>query len=119
MKKATFVCLIVGGWLGWLEFQSQAQSLSLAQALDATNLVWTTGGNTNWVAETDVTYDGVDAAQSGVIKTNQETWVQTTVVGPGTVSFWWYLDLGINCPYNNLDFLQFYINDVLAARVSD
>jgi uncharacterized repeat protein (TIGR02543 family) len=63
---------------------------SLAQALDATNLTWTTGGNTPWFGQTVVTYDGVAAAQSGAISgSNQVSWVQTTVTGPGPLSFWW------------------------------
>ena len=62
--------------------------LTLEAALDATNLVWTTGGSANWFAQTVTTYDGVDAAQSGALGDNQTNWLQTTVSGPGTLSFW-------------------------------
>jgi hypothetical protein len=61
---------------------------SLAEAIDATNLVWTTGGDAVWFAETTNTYDGVDAVQSGAVQSNQTSWLQTTVVGPATISFW-------------------------------
>jgi hypothetical protein len=66
-----------------------ADILALAAALDATNLPWTTGGNADWSGQTLVTHDGVDAGQSGAITNSQETWMETTVVGPGTLTFWW------------------------------
>lgn len=61
----------------------------LADALDAPSLVWTTGGNANWVAQTVESNDGVDATQSGVIGHNDETWLETTVTGPGVLDFFW------------------------------
>lgn len=66
--------------------------LLMADALqDALNneLVFTTGGDANWVAETGTTHDGVLAVQSGSIGTNQSTWIETTVTGPVQLSFWW------------------------------
>ena len=69
---------------------------TLGDALHATNLVWETGGtrNVGWVYEQDVSgggasFDGIAAAKSGHVYDNGETWLQTTVVGPGTASFWW------------------------------
>src|ERR1039458_7353242 len=67
-------------------FSTVAQTL--ADALDTTNLVWTTGGDAVWFAQTTNTYDGVDAVRSGSVGTNQTSWIETTVVGPATVSFW-------------------------------
>jgi M6 family metalloprotease-like protein len=58
-------------------------------AVDATNLTWTTGGNTPWEGQTAVTHDGVDAAQSGAIPDFGTSYVQTSVTGPSTLSFWW------------------------------
>ena len=66
-----------------------ARTLSLADALDTTNLTWITGGDANWYPQTTNTHDTVDAAQSGVIGDNQQTWIETTVTGPGTLNFWW------------------------------
>lgn len=62
---------------------------SLADALDDPGLVWTTGGDANWFAQTSETHDGTDAARSGAIGDDESTWLQTTVTGPGTLSFWW------------------------------
>ena len=56
----------------------------LGDALDAPSLAWTTGGDANWLSQTSVTHDGVDAGQNGDISDSQESWVQTTVTGPGT-----------------------------------
>ena len=65
---------------------SQAQTLG--EALDTTNLVWTTGGDAGWFTQITNTHDGVDAVRSGGVSSNQTSWIETTVVGPATVSYW-------------------------------
>ncbi len=87
--------------------------LSLAEALDATNLVWTTGGNAVWLAQTNLTHDGEDATRSGMIEDNQQTWLETTVVGPGTLTFWWKVS-----SETNRDFLRFYAGGVEQTNIS-
>src|SRR5204863_5823863 len=67
----------------------QAGWPSLADAVDTTNVVWTTGGDKPWSAQTPITHDGVDAAQSGAIIRNQQSYLETIVNGPMNVSFWW------------------------------
>lgn len=86
---------------------------TLGEALDAPHLVWTSGGATNWLYQTNTTFDGVDAAVSGQIGDNQQVWMETTVVGPGTVSFWWNVSSELNW-----DWLEFYISGVRQARLS-
>jgi hypothetical protein len=61
----------------------------IGEAVDATNLTWTASGNVSWFGETNITHDGLDAAQSGLIGDNQQSILQTTVSGPGSVNFWW------------------------------
>jgi uncharacterized delta-60 repeat protein len=86
----------------------------LAEAVDATSLLWTTGGGLPWIAQTNVTFDGQDSAQSGLISHNQESWIQTTVNGPGVVSFRWKVSSEASW-----DFLEFYINGGLqSGRIS-
>jgi len=63
--------------------------LSLGQALNNTNLVWWTGGNTPWFPETSVTHDGLHAAQSGVTNDYDWCYLQTTITGKVAVTFWW------------------------------
>lgn len=61
---------------------------SMGEALNIPWLTWRSGGDAPWLVQTNVTYDGV-AGQSGVIFDNQESWVEASVTGPGTVTFWW------------------------------
>ncbi|GDY23353.1 hypothetical protein LBMAG56_47000 [Verrucomicrobiota bacterium] len=81
--------------------------LPLEQALDTTGRTWTTGGDGNWAGQVAVTTDGVDAAQSGAITRNQTNWMETTVTGPGTLSFWWKVS-----SESGHDFLGFSSNGV-------
>lgn len=68
---------------------SSGGPVALAEAVDATNLVWTTGGDTNWSGQTATTHDSVDAARSGDLGDFQYSYIQTEVTGPCTVTFWW------------------------------
>jgi alpha-tubulin suppressor-like RCC1 family protein len=62
---------------------------SLAQALNTTGLVWSAAGDAGWWVETNVTHDGVVAAQSAHINTGQQSSIWTYVTGPGALRFWW------------------------------
>lgn len=64
---------------------------SLAQALDASQLIFTTGGNVPWVVPATDTHDGIDAAESGDVTNDQQSWLETTVTGPSYISFWFRL----------------------------
>jgi M6 family metalloprotease-like protein len=87
--------------------------LTLVEALDAPGLNWTTNGNAAWTAQTTITHDGADAAQSGRITNSQATLLQTTVTGPGTLTFWWKASTE-----TNFDFLTFKIGTVTQAVIS-
>lgn len=86
--------------LSFLGGTGTASALTLAEALDATNLVWTTGGDAPWFAQTTNTHDGIDAAQSGAIGTNEVSWIETTVEGPATVSYWMFGGSGLTSTIN-------------------
>jgi len=62
---------------------------TLAEAVDTTGLVWTTGGDSTWGWQAAVTHDGFDAAVSGPLPFAQTNWMETTVTGPVTLGFWW------------------------------
>lgn len=70
---------------------TKAQTIDLGEALDNTSLTWTTGGNAEWFGQTSVYYSDGDAAQSGDMPsgTGRSSWIRTTVVGPGIISFYW------------------------------
>jgi hypothetical protein len=84
----------------------------LAQALD-TALSFTTGGNENWFGQTTTSYYEGDAAQSGDISHSQDSWMQTTVSGKGTVKFYWKVS-----SEEDFDFLEFYIDGSLQEKIS-
>jgi hypothetical protein len=85
---------------------------SLSGALDTT-LIFITGGDANWFSQTATYYYGGTAAQSGAITSSQNTWMQTTVSGKGTVSFCWKVS-----SEENFDLLEFYIDDWLEDQIS-
>src|SRR5204862_8360683 len=63
--------------------------LTLAEAADAQALTWVSGGDLPWYNQTNTAHDGVSAARSGAITNNQESWIETSVVGPARVNFFW------------------------------
>lgn len=65
------------------------QGISLGDALDLPGVTWTTYGDSQWIGQAAINEDGVDAAQSGTIANYGSTYLETTVVGPGTLSFYW------------------------------
>lgn len=86
--------------------------LTLAYAM-GDGLDYITGGNQPWFAQTAVTRTGAPAAQSGPIGHKQESWIETTVEGPGTLSFWWRVS-----SEENYDFLEFWVNGSQHSRIS-
>ena len=104
----------VGADSAWLDQVVFAPSLP--QALDTPNLVWTTSGNAAWAGQMLVTHDGVDAAQSGPITHEQLCTIETTVTGPGLLSFWWKVSSEANCDY--LAFLMDGVEQTGIAGIS-
>ncbi len=95
-----------------------AAPLSLGAALDNTNLVWQTGVDYPWsgVLPPAPSFDAVCSAASGNRnKPNSESWLETTVVGPGTLSFWWKVDSENG--YGSIDYLDFEIGGVAVDQI--
>jgi hypothetical protein len=86
---------------------------TLCGAVDNCNLTWTTGGSADWFETTDFSYYDDDAAQSGDIGNSQSNYLQTTVTGPGLVSFWWKVS-----SEDYWDYLRFYIDNVEQTAIS-
>ncbi|MFZ4438402.1 MAG: InlB B-repeat-containing protein [Syntrophales bacterium] len=82
-------------------------AISLGVALDNTSLVWTTGGDAPFVAQTTTYYSGGSAAQTGKIGNSQSTYLSTSVTGPGTLSFYWKVS-----SERNYDFFTAYLDGV-------
>ena len=56
-----------------------------------------------------MSFYGGSSAQSGVLGGSQSAWLQTTVVGPGTLSFNWK----VSSEARLSDFLEVFVDDVL------
>lgn len=90
------------------------RALTLGEALEVPEWAWTSGGDAAWAGKTDMTHDGVDAARSGAITHGQQSWMETTIIGPGILRFWWKVS-----SEPNYDFLELYLNGKLqSGRIS-
>ena len=96
---------------------SPQPSISLATALDNTSLTFTTGGSVSWYGQAESSSDGVDAARSGAVGDDQQSWLQTTVTGPGVLSFYWNVSCEGSTYNQNWDYLNVSIDDEEKARI--
>ena len=62
---------------------------SLCDSTEACFLDWSSGGVLPWFPQTSTSFDGVDAAQSGALSSNQQSWIEALVVGPVQLHFQW------------------------------
>ena len=100
------------GWVDKVVWQPWATPpATLAEAVDSF-LTYTTGGNANWRTCLDGYFDN-DSAQSGTIGNSQESWMQTTVTGPGTIRFYW--KVSSEAYY---DWLEFWVDGVQQDSIS-
>jgi hypothetical protein len=84
----------------------------IGTALDATNLLWTVGGNAAWYSQNGTKHGTVSAVQSGAVGAGQSSSLQVTTNGPASLQFWWKVS---SAPTNQL---QFYINTQLVSQIS-
>ena len=82
-------------------------------ALETSGLTWSAGGAAKWATQSVITHDGVDALKSGLIAGDQESWVETTITGPGTLIFWWKVS-----SEEGLDLLSFTLDDTVLNLIS-
>ena len=89
--------------------------IPLGTALNATNLNWITSGYAQWFGETNITHNGVSAAQSGGIGSLQQTILQTTVATnwSGRYTFWWKVS-----SEQDFDILEFRVNGIVQTSIS-
>ena len=87
--------------------------ISICDAVEACDVEWSLGGDAPWLVQTNATHDGIDAAQSGAITHSQESGMQFTAAGPGTLDFWWTVS-----SENNYDYLEFWIDGTRTNRIS-
>ncbi|MHC4728669.1 MAG: hypothetical protein ACYS17_15730, partial [Planctomycetota bacterium] len=90
-----------------------ASANGLSEAMDR-SLIFETGGDADWFSQTTPYFLGYDAAESGDIGNDQVSWMQTTIYGSGTLSFYWKVS-----SERHYDDLKFFIDGVLQDRISE
>lgn len=86
---------------------------TLCKALDNCRLHWTLGGAGVWYGQNDEFVFGGSAARSGSITHSQETWIETTVKGPGTLTYLWKVS-----SESGWDFLEFWLDGSKKKQIS-
>jgi len=107
VRNATAQSAVVSDTIQYVE------TVPLGDALNAPGLSWSTGGSAGWTGQSTVTHDGSAAATSGTLSDSQESWVQTTLTGPGTVSFWWKVS-----SESGWDYLRVQVDGTELANIS-
>ena len=92
--------------------------MTLAEAAGATDLAFTTCANAPWTPCVDETSPIGSAAISGIIGDNTNTWIETSVSGSGTLSFFWRVECEED-EYGDAtwDRLVVYTNGIEIARI--
>lgn len=105
-------------WLAVLlaGYALSGRAQDLGSALNAPNLTWSTSGTSGggrWTAQWSTTHDGSAAAVSSFLSSSSATsTLQTTVTGPGILTFWW-----TNGSRSNL--LSFYVGTNRVATLTN
>ena len=60
-----------------------------AECLNCEDVGFTSGGDSAWVRDLLVSHDGMASVRSGKIGNSETNWLEATVIGAGTLSFWW------------------------------
>ncbi|QYZ80402.1 PKD domain-containing protein [Methanofollis formosanus] len=88
-------------------------------ALDAADLVWTTGGDAPWFVQLNETFVGGSCGQSGAIdERNQQTWIETTVTGPKNLTFDWQVSSYEGYSMKSSDVLAFSIDGEMQKEIA-
>ena len=85
----------------------------IQEALDCTDLEFTTGGDADWEVQSDVVHTGTSALQSRWIDDDELTYVETTVTGAGVLEFQWKVSSEWDC-----DELSVYVDDECVESIS-
>jgi 7-cyano-7-deazaguanine synthase in queuosine biosynthesis len=92
------------------------RAYTLADAVDCRDLLFRTGGEAPWFIQSAVVGEGTDAAQSGAIGHRQSSWMETSVEGPGILSFRWKLSCEDDELLDDWDYVAVIVNGVEVAR---
>ena len=82
-----------------------AGAASFADAVDAPQLVFNSSGDSDWQIDFATSAQGVTSIRSGVLADSQQSSVETTINGAGTLRFSWKVS-----SEQGYDFLRLYVN---------
>ncbi|HSI07890.1 MAG TPA: Ig domain-containing protein, partial [Rariglobus sp.] len=91
-------------------------------AVGAPALTWTSGGDGDlpWKQDREVFVDGRAALRSGAVQGDEQSWLETTVTGPGELRFRWKVSSELNVfdPSEPYDRLEFWNGETREAFIS-
>jgi hypothetical protein len=88
-------------------------TVPLPFALNNDILTWTNFGTNIWYGQTNISHDGVASGQTWIVQKNETDTLQTTVTGPGTLTFWWKVS-----SKTNTDLFTFDYNGAVQSTIS-
>lgn len=88
------------------------------EALDAEDLVWTTGGDAPWFVQLNESFTGGSGGQSGAIERHQQSWIETTVAGPKNLTFDWGVSSYEGFSMKSSDVLAFFIDGKVQDEIA-
>jgi hypothetical protein len=111
-----------GGWLSYSKDthlytrcvrSASAEPTQFAIAVDSPELSFSNSGDADWFVQSSESWFGGSSVQSGDIGDNQKSCFQTTMTGPGSLSFYWKVSSESCC-----DYLKFYIDSAEQGGIS-
>lgn len=87
--------------------------IPVAEAVDEPDWTWETDVNSGWFGSGVLSHDGHHSARSGFLGDGQRSTLSTSIVGPGTLTFWWRVS---SVP--DFDYLGFSLDDREMIRIS-
>ena len=91
---------------------------ALGAAVDCVQLPWTTGGDEPWVSGVD--YSARDVARSGDAQSaGEQSWIETTVTGPGVLKFSPTLSSGYDSNGQRASSFSWSVNGVRAGGIGE
>lgn len=92
--------------------------LTLPVSVNQANLSFLTGGDAAWTpVRSEAAHDRAHYAKSGAIDDNKVSWVETTVTGPGSLTFWWRVSCENDPDFDDWDHVEFLIDGTEKARI--
>ena len=90
---------------------------TLPEAIDQPLWTVTTGGDVEWEVDTEISHDGKSSAICQGVEPMEESWMETTVEGAGTLSFRWRVICEDDPDYDAWDFLMLEVDGLDVAHL--